>query len=153
MRRRGRLAAQTLRFSSCACLWLIHTYSNLPCIAPYTAYIYGHNVSYYIIAELHSSTLVEYCCMKMTNIISRFHLVLYTIGTCLDRIYVMAFTSSLRFSDSTHPHNIEVVAVGQTRKILMPDRPGNYELHRGDIWKMSISGDLGFLPGTCLRYV
>ena len=28
----------TLRFSYCACLWLLHTYSNLPCIAPYTAY-------------------------------------------------------------------------------------------------------------------
>ena len=111
--------------------------------------IYGRNVSY--ITE--SLKLVEYCCMKMTNIMSRFQLALYTIGTCLDKIYVTAFTSSLRFSDSTHPHNIEVVAAGQTRKILMPDRPGNYESHRGDIWKMSISEDLGFLPGTCLRYV
>jgi hypothetical protein len=68
---------------------------------------------------------------------------------CLDQIYVMAFTSDLRYSDSRHPHNIEVVAMGETRSILLPDRPGDYSQHKGDIWRLSISEDLGF--SVCVR--
>ena len=66
---------------------------------------------------------------------------------------MMAFTSSRRSADTTHPHLIEVIGAGQTRKIALPDRPDDYTLHKGDIWKLGIFEDLGFLPGTCLRYI
>ena len=66
-------------------------------------------------------------------------------------IYVMAFTSALLNSHSTHSHNIEVVAAGQTRRILLPDRPGDYQTHKGDIWKLHIINNLGFLPGSCIK--
>lgn len=63
---------------------------------------------------------------------------------------MMAFTSDLLHSMTTHSHNIEVVAAGQTRRILLPDRPGDYEAHKGDIWKLHIINDLGFLAGSCI---
>lgn len=66
-------------------------------------------------------------------------------------IYVIAFTSNLFSSETTHPHNIEVVAAGQKREIALPDRPGDYESHKGDIWKLSIFDTLRFLPGSCIR--
>ena len=72
------------------------------------------------------------------------------VAICLDQIYVMAFTSNLRYSDSTHRHNIEVVAMGETRTMLLPDRPGDYSTHKGDIWRLSITEDLGF--SVCVRY-
>ena len=65
---------------------------------------------------------------------------------------MMAYTSSLRYADTTHAHEIEVIGAGQTRKIVLPDRPDDYSQHKGDIWKLGIIEDLGFLPGTCLRY-
>ena len=71
---------------------------------------------------------------------------------CLDSIYVMTITGSTSGSaGSNHPHNFEVIGAGQTRHITLPDRPGDYERHQGDIWKLGVFEDLGFLPGTCLR--
>ena len=64
----------------------------------------------------------------------------------------MAFTSDVRYSDSPHPHNIEVEAVNQTRNIVLPDRPGDYDQHKGDLWKLNIFNDLGFEAGSCVRY-
>ena len=67
---------------------------------------------------------------------------------------MMAYTSGLSgAAGSTHPHNFEVVAVGQTRHIVLPDRPEDYTLHQGDIWKLDVFGDLGFISGTCVRCV
>ena len=73
---------------------------------------------------------------------------------CLNSIYMLAYTgSSSRNAGSNHPHDFEVKGVGQTRYITLPERPGDYERHQGDIWKLDIIEDLGFLPGTCLRSV
>ena len=67
-------------------------------------------------------------------------------------IYVLAYTGSTsRNAGSSHPHDFEVKGASQTRYITLPERPGDYELHQGDIWKLDIMEDLGFLPGTCLR--
>lgn len=66
---------------------------------------------------------------------------------------MMAYTSSLRFADTSHAHEIEVIGAGQTRQIVLPDRPDDYSQHKGDVWKLDIIEDLGFLPGTCLRYI
>jgi hypothetical protein len=71
---------------------------------------------------------------------------------CLNSIYMLAYTgSSSRNAGSNHPHDFEVKGAGQTRYITLPERPGDYERHQGDIWKLDIIEDLGFLPGTCLR--
>jgi hypothetical protein len=86
---------------------------------------------------------------NFVNVRAHIHDHMYIIAICLDQIYVMAFTSDLRYSDSRHPHNIEVVAMGETRSILLPDRPGDYSQHKGDIWRLSISEDLGF--SVCVR--
>ena len=75
------------------------------------------------------------------------------IGTCLDYVYLLVFTSGENDSESSHPHNIEVVAENQTRLIALPDREGDYETHRGDIWKLHIYDDLGFDAGSCVRCV
>ena len=64
---------------------------------------------------------------------------------------MMAFTSSVQYADSSHPQDIEVIAAGQTVEVTLPDRPGHYDFHKGDIWKLSIFDDLGFLPGSCIR--
>ena len=64
----------------------------------------------------------------------------------------MVFTGSTSgYAGSDHPHKFEVVGAAQTRKITLPDRPGDYERHQGDIWKLDVFDVLGFLPGTCLR--
>ena len=65
----------------------------------------------------------------------------------------MAYTTGVRYASTTHAHLIEVVGAGQTRRIALPDRPDDYSLHKGDIWKLDIFNDFGFLPGTCLRYI
>lgn len=65
----------------------------------------------------------------------------------------MAYTGSSSAAGTNHPHNFEVVGAGQRKEIVLPDRPGDYSRHQGDIWKLDIVDDLGFLPGTCLRYV
>jgi len=71
----------------------------------------------------------------------------------LAKIYVMAYTAGIHNASTAHAHLIEVVGAGQTRKIALPDRPDNYRLHKGDIWKLDIFNDFGFRPGTCLRYI
>ena len=69
-------------------------------------------------------------------------------------IYLMAYTGSTSNSaGSNDDHNFEVVSGAQTRHIVLPQRPGNYEQHQGDIWKLDVYQDLGFLPGTCLRSI
>lgn len=65
----------------------------------------------------------------------------------------MAYTGSSPGAGTHHSHNFEVVGAGQRKEIALPDRPGDYSLHQGDIWKLDIVDDLGFLPGTCLKYV
>ena len=71
---------------------------------------------------------------------------------CLDQIYVMAYTGSTSNNvGSSHSHNFEVVAASQTRHIVLPDRPGDYTRHQGDIWKLDVFEDLGFITGTCVR--
>ena len=81
-----------------------------------------------------------------------FHL-LHLLGTCLEKIYVLAFTSGVGSARTSHTHNIEVVAVSQNRTAEMIEQTGNsYTAQKGDIWKLSFTGDFGFSPGACLRY-
>ena len=65
---------------------------------------------------------------------------------------MLAYTSELRYSDASHPHNFEVVVLNETREITLPVQAGDYERHRGDIWKLSIKEDLLFPAGSCVRY-
>ena len=67
---------------------------------------------------------------------------------CLDQIYVMAYTGTSNNAGSSHSHNFEVVAASQTRLIALP---GHYTRQQGDIWKLDVVEDLGFVTGTCVR--
>ena len=76
----------------------------------------------------------------------------FIAGTCLEKIYVYAFTSNLRYAETNTNHEIEVIGATQRKKIRLPNRPNDYTLHKGDMWKLDIVQDFGFFRGTCLRY-
>ena len=80
--------------------------------------------------------------------------IFFFLGTCLEKIYVMAFTSDRRNSDTGHSHKIEVVSASQNKSIRLLEHEGDaYTSEKGDLWKLSFVEDLGFLPYSCIRYI
>ena len=73
---------------------------------------------------------------------------------CLDKIYVMAFTSDLPTADSDDGHAIRVVGAGQGRQISLPDlQPGDDQSqNKGDLWKLDFVDDFSSSSNTCLKY-
>ncbi len=64
-------------------------------------------------------------------------------GTCLCRLYVLAFTSSRRYGSSFASHFLEVKIRG---KRLVKKRLGSYKKsNKGDLWKFN------FNPSLCVR--
>ena len=59
---------------------------------------------------------------------------------CLDKLYIMAFTSGRKNAESDGRHTVEIRARGYVRKLRLYDRPGNdYAKHKGDLWKINIA--------------
>ena len=61
----------------------------------------------------------------------------------------MAFTSSVKSSDSSEEHQIRVVAKGLISTQTLPDLPkGNFESKTGDLWKLEMEDFFNFT--TCI---
>ena len=59
---------------------------------------------------------------------------------CLDKFYIMAFTSGVNHAGSDAGHAVEIVADGHVRNLELYDRPGNdYYQHKGDLWKYDLA--------------
>ena len=68
---------------------------------------------------------------------------------CLDKFYIMAFTSGRKNAGSDGRHTVEIRAHGYVRKLRLYNRPGNdYAKHKGDLWKLRISSF--HFPFSCL---
>ena len=76
-------------------------------------------------------------------------LLIDSTDTCLDKLYIMAFTSGRRNAGSDDGHAIEILAGGRVRSLRLYDRPGNdYYPHKGDLWKYNIASF--HFPFSCL---
>ena len=76
-------------------------------------------------------------------------LLIDSTDTCLDKLYIMAFTSGKRHGDSDAGHTVEILAAGHVRNLRLYDRPGDdYSKHKGDLWKFNI--DSFHFPFSCL---
>ena len=63
-------------------------------------------------------------------------LLIHSIGYCLEKLYIMAFTSNGPHAHSDTSHSVEILARGTTRRKLLYDRSGDdYQLNKGDLWK------------------
>ena len=61
-------------------------------------------------------------------------------GSCLSKLYVMAFTSNLKWADSDSSHKIEIQHNGYV-SFKLYNRPGDdYLRNKGDLWELSLSG-------------
>ena len=62
-------------------------------------------------------------------------------GSCLSKLYVMAFTSNLKWANSDSSHEIELQYNGKTQTMDLYNRPGDdYLSNKGDLWELSLSG-------------
>ena len=98
-------------------------------------------------------------------IIMSFHLMLFYIASipvhaaqllidsdaCLDKLYIMAFTSGITNAQSPDddPHGVEILAAGHVRHLKFYNLPGDdYSRNKGDLWEYNIAS-LEF-PFSCL---
>lgn len=74
-------------------------------------------------------------------------------AACLEKLYVMAFTSGLSSADvnGNERHEIEIGVAGDTRHVILPDLPGTeYRKNKGDLWELSLQNDFQF-PASCIK--
>ena len=69
-----------------------------------------------------------------------------TAGSCINYLRVLAYTSNVRYSETTGNHTIELKADGLPKRAILSDIPDQL---RGNLWTLSFAGDFGF-PG-CIR--
>lgn len=70
-------------------------------------------------------------------------------GQCINYLYVWAFTSDIRNSQSKTNHNITLMAKGLKSTQRLPKLPkGQFEQEVGDLWKLNIKTDFKFT--TCI---
>ena len=73
---------------------------------------------------------------------------------CLKYLYILAFTSGIKYAGSDDLHKIEVRAAGQTRIITLPAQPGyNYLENKGDLWKLTFDDDFHFTKCVTLNNI
>ena len=59
----------------------------------------------------------------------------------MSKLYVMAFTSNLKWANSDSSHKIELQYNGVVKTMALYNRPGDdYLLNKGDLWELSLSG-------------
>ena len=72
-----------------------------------------------------------------------------TAGPCLNKFYIMAFTSGIVNGGSDEHHAVVIRAGGHCRHQLLHNLPGDdFSSLEGDFWKYTISS-FGF-PSTCI---
>ena len=75
---------------------------------------------------------------------------MYTIGTCLTLLYIIAFTSGIINGQSDTDHSIQLESNGVVRTVLLYNRPGDdYQSHKGDLWNMQFSSF--HFSDSCIR--
>ncbi len=73
-----------------------------------------------------------------------------SVGLCLVKLYIMAFTSDLKYAGSDGQHNVEVRIKGMSQHRPLYNRPGDdYKRNKGDFWEYSFS-DFGFTD-SCIQ--
>ena len=76
-------------------------------------------------------------------------LLIDSTAECLDKLYIMAFTSGINNAESDAGHAVEILAGGRVRNLRLYNRPGDdYYKHKGDLWKYNIAS-FNF-PNSCL---
>ena len=72
-----------------------------------------------------------------------FDLYVLVAGSCLTRLYVIAFTSGQALGESltsARKHKVEFQSSGNVRTLQLYDRPGiDYSLNKGDLWEFSLT--------------
>lgn len=69
---------------------------------------------------------------------------------CVDKFYIMAFTSGLPSAGADTSHAVEVTAKGNTRRQVLPNLPGdNYLENKGGLWELTMSS-FNF-PDLCIK--
>ena len=72
-----------------------------------------------------------------------FDLYVLVAGSCLTRLYVIAFTSGQAFGESltsAGKHKVELQSSGGVRTLQLYDRPGiDHSLNKGDLWELSLT--------------
>ena len=59
---------------------------------------------------------------------------------CITKLYIMAFTSGLRYAGADRVHAVQIHARRYVRTVRLYDRPGNdYYPHKGDLWKINFA--------------
>ena len=78
-------------------------------------------------------------------------LLIGSTDACLDKLYIMAFTSDITDAQSpdSDRHAVEILAAGQVRHLKFTNLPGDdYSRNKGDLWEYDIAR-LDF-PFSCL---
>ena len=67
------------------------------------------------------------------------------VDSCINYLYIMAFTSNLPNAGADKSHIIQVKANGETRAKHLPNLPKDvYEPLKGDLWKLHLKNYFGF---------
>ena len=78
-------------------------------------------------------------------------LLIGSTDACLDRFYIMAFTSGMTNAhvDDDDGHAVEIMAAGDVRSLQLYNRIGDdYSRNKGDLWKYDIAS-FNF-PSSCV---
>ena len=76
-------------------------------------------------------------------------LLIDSTDACLDKLYIMAFTSGIEHAQSDGIHAVEILAAGHVRHSRLYNLPGaEYYQHKGDLWKYNITSF--HFPFSCL---
>ena len=68
------------------------------------------------------------------------HTLLIVSGSCLSKLYVMAFTSGLSGASSDTSHSVQLQYNGAVKTMDLYNRPGDdYLSNKGDLWELSLS--------------
>ena len=69
---------------------------------------------------------------------------------CLDKLYIMAFTSGIDYAQSDSIHAVEILGAGHVRNLRLYNLPGDeHSQNKGDLWKYNITSFQ--FPFSCLN--
>ena len=77
-------------------------------------------------------------------------LLIDSTDACLDKLYIMAFTSGINNAQSDSAHSVEILAGGHVRDLRLYNLPvDEHSQNKGDLWKYNITS-FNF-PFSCLN--
>ena len=70
-------------------------------------------------------------------------ILIFLVGSCLTRLYIIAFTSGQALAESlisVGKHNVELQSGGVVRTLKLYDRSGiDFSLNKGDLWEFGLT--------------